>query len=250
MPSPQLTEKTLDIIEAVAALGTASMPQIQERCRLPLTTTHRIMQSLLRRGFVMRTGRANYQLGSSIVALANGRSIRDLLPAAARVHLRALSKKTRSHVHLGIFEDGMVTYLVKQRFGRARLHSAEGMQLEAYCSALGKVLLSGLPDDELAGYAGEGELIALTPKTITDPVALQAEIGAVRARGWASDDEEIAIGLQCVAVPVSDKSGRVLAAISVSTFLATRAADPQTFLPWLVEASRSITHDLFSTPDN
>ncbi len=249
MSCPQLSEKTLDIIEAVARLGSASMPQIQDKCRLPMTTTHRIMQSLLRRGFVMRAGRGKYQLGTSIIALAGGRSVHDLLAVAARAHLHSLSRRTRSHVHLGILEGGMVTYLIKQRYGKAQLHSAEGMQLEAYCSAIGKVLLSGLSQEDLARYVGDGAFVALTPNTITDPDRLYSEIEAVRTCGWAMDREEILTGLRCAAVPVSDREGRILAAISVSTLCVDEGqGEPQTFVPALRETAEAISRNLFPTP--
>jgi IclR family acetate operon transcriptional repressor len=211
-----------------------------------MTTTHRIMQSLIKRRFLMRTGKASYRLGSSAIALAEGMSYRDILAPAARPHLQALSKRTKSHVHLGVWNDGMVAYLVKQRYGRVRVHSAEGAQLEGYCSALGKVLLSGLDDDELESYVTEGEFVALTRNTIVDPEELRREIAMVHSRGWATDDEEIAVGLRCIAVPLMSADGRIVAAISVSSVAASTApVDPMSFLSGLRETADAITAQLF-----
>lgn len=244
-PSSQLTDKTLDVLEAVGNLGSTSLPEIQARCGLSMTTTHRIMQSLIERGFLIRTGKADYRLGSSAIALTDGVSFRDILAPAARPHLQILSKRTKRHVHLGVWNDGMVAYLVKQRFGKDRVHSAEGAQLEGYCSALGKILLSGLPEEDLGRYLGDGSFIALTPNTITDPQELHAEIASVRSRGWATDEEEIAVGLRCVAVPLMDRNGRILAAISVSSVAPSPQDGPEALVPELVVTAETITAKLF-----
>ena len=246
----QLADKTLDVLEAVAALGGASLPEIQARVGLPMTTTYRIVATLAARGFVMRCGRGSYRLGAAALTLAGTTSEHDLLAVAARLPLRALARKVRSHCHLGVFDGGMVTYLVKQRHGSSRLPSVEGSQLEAYCSALGKVLLAGLPDDAVARYLGDGSLVALTANTIVDPAALLHELAQVRARGWAIDDEEIVEGLRCVAVPLRRPTGEVVAAISVSTVSpADERVDPAAFLPALLDSARAIGRTLHPLAD-
>lgn len=250
MSMPGLVDKTLDVLEAIAALGSASLPEIRARVDLPTTTTYRIVATLTRRGFVMRCGRGGYRLGAAAIALTARSSERDLLAAAARLPLRSLARKVGSHVHLGTFEDGMVTYLVKQRHGPSRLPSVEGSQLEAYCSALGKVLLSGLPDEAMDRYLKDGSLVALTPNTITEPDALKRELCEVRERGWAMDDEEIVEGLRCVAVPLRRPSGEIVAAISVSTVsLACDLVDTSILLPDLLDSARAIGRQLYPSTD-
>jgi IclR family acetate operon transcriptional repressor len=244
-PYSGLTEKTLDVLEAIAALHCPSMQQIQQRCSLPTTTAHRIMQALLHRGFVMRAGKTRYHLGTSVMAMADGLSLPELLKAAGRLPLEALAKHTRRHAHLGIWEGGMVTYLVKQQYGRTRVHSAEGMQLEAYCSAIGKVLLAGLSPVEQDLYIAEGDFVALTPNTIVDADELRREIAMVHARGWATDLEEIAKGLKCVAVPVWDLSGATIGAISTSAVGSTGSTNPAMLVPFLRETAEAISRDLF-----
>lgn len=215
-----------------------------------MATAHRIMQSLIDRGFVMRTGRADYRLGSAAIALTEGVSLRDILAPAARPHLLSLSKLTKSHAHLGVWNDGMVAYLVKRRFGKVPVHSAEGAQLEGYCSALGKILLSGLPDDELDQYLADGGFIALTPHTITDPEQLRTEIANVRRRGWAADNEEIVLGLRCIAVPVKGQNGQILAAISVSSVGSSSQTETTALLQFLREAAGAIATKLFPIPSS
>ncbi|WP_177204244.1 IclR family transcriptional regulator [Sphingobium sp. AP50] len=241
----QLTDRTLDVLEAVARLGSTSLPEVQAHCGLSMATAHRILQSLIERGFVMRTGRADYRLGSAAITLADGVSLRDILAPAARPHLLKLAKQTKSHAHLGVWKDAMVAYQVKQRFGKVPVHSAEGAQLEGYCSALGKILLSALPDDELERYLDDGAFVALTPHTITDPEQLRAEIAVVRSRSWAADNEEIALGLRCVAVPVRGQNGQILAAISVSRVGPSPRAEATALLPLLRDAAEDIAATLF-----
>ena len=241
-----LADRTLDVLEAVAALGDASMPAISARVGLPTTTTYRIVTALAARGFVMRCGRGSYRLGAAALMLAGTTSERDLLTAAARLPLRALARKVRSHCHLGTLDGGMVTYLVKQRHGPSHLLSVEGAQLEAYCSALGKVLLSGLADDAVERYLGDGSFVALTANTIVDPTVLWRELAKVRARGWAADNEEIAEGLRCVAVPLRRPTGEVIAAISISTIApAGERIGPSAFLPDLLDSAQAIGRTLY-----
>lgn len=242
MTGAQLTEKTLDVLDVFAGQTSVSLARIQEACGLPLTTAHRIVQALIRRGYVVRSGRGQYQLGPAVLALSAGVSRLGLLSVAARPILAAMSRKLRAHAHLGVWEEGMVTYLVKQPFGKTRIHSAEGMQLEAYCSALGKVLLAGMVEDQCTAYLAEGGFVPLTSKTITEPADLRHEIDAVREKGWASDDEESAPGLYCLAVPVKDQGGAVIAAISVSRSIRRhRAADDAAVLAALQQAAQSLS---------
>ncbi|WP_242128741.1 IclR family transcriptional regulator [Sphingobium sp. Sx8-8] len=246
MASQPLIDKTLDIIEAVGASGSASMPQIQQCCGLSLTTTHRIVKSLVRRGFLMRSGRADFRLGGAIVALARQASPRDILAAIARPHLLSLSKLVRCHVHLGVWEGGMVTYVVKQRFGKVRIHSAEGMQLEGYCSALGKILLSSLAEDELERYLADGAFVPLTSNTLVDPDEIRDAIDAVRIQGWSTDEEEMVVGLRCAAVPIRDRAGKIVAAISVSHAPASPAPfDTAALVARLHNTASAISTQLF-----
>ncbi len=94
--------------------------------------------------------------------------------------------------------------------------SRVGAQQEAYCCALGKVLVAGLDDRRLEEFLHDGKLIALTPQTITEREGLRLEIEAVRQCGYAVDDREVFQTICCVAAPILDPDGRTIAAISLS----------------------------------
>jgi IclR family acetate operon transcriptional repressor len=208
--------RLFDVIELVAREGICSLQTISSRTQISFSAVHRIAQTLIERGYLVATQRGSYCLGPAAICLGQAISQRDLLCNAARPIVAALSRACRAHAHLGIFEGDMVTYLVKSAYGRRDIFSVEGTQLEAYCTALGKILLAHLPAAEMERYLSRGEFIALTPATITDADKLSEELALVRSRGWAMDDEEVMPGLRCIAMPVSDASGSVIAAVSVS----------------------------------
>lgn len=92
-----------------------------------------------------------------------------------------------------------------------------GTRLPAWCTSMGRVLLADLPRAELRAFLSSAKIVAHTPKSITDPTKLESEIRRVAEQGFAIIDEELEIGLRSIAVPVRDRSGRVVAAINIST---------------------------------
>jgi DNA-binding IclR family transcriptional regulator len=95
--------------------------------------------------------------------------------------------------------------------------SAAGRRLPAHCTSVGKMLLAALPEQELAArIPDDAELAAMTPNSITDPAALRAALAEIRQRGIAVESRESNPDVSCVAAPVRDRSGRVVAALSIS----------------------------------
>jgi DNA-binding IclR family transcriptional regulator len=159
----------------------------------------------------------------------------------ARSHLQRLAHRLRLTVHLGVIEEDMVTYLSKVHGGGPDLFTRSGTQLEAYCSAIGKVLLAALPDSELERYLSIGPFIPLTPKTISAPEELRKALVAIRSDGFAIDAEEVLENLRCIAMPVRDRHDGVVAAVSVSRQLDARDnADESRILIALRECTRRI----------
>jgi IclR family transcriptional regulator, pca regulon regulatory protein len=117
-----------------------------------------------------------------------------------------------------------------------------GTRLPAYCTSMGRVLLSELPDDEREALLASAAIEAKTEKTVTDPAALAAIIAKVRADGYSIVDEELELGLRSIAVPIRDLSGRIVAAINVSTQSARTgiAEMEESFLPLLRQAAARI----------
>ena len=224
---PRVTEsatldKGLSLLGAIAeARGETSFAQLAKGLGLSLSTAHRLLDVLERHGHVVRIGRGRYIAGAGLARIAASADLRHILTLVSRPILRAYASASKRTVHLGVLEGDMVTYLVKEQTrGAAELFTREGIQLEAYCSGIGKVLLSALEPKARNDYLANGPFVPLTQRTITTAEKLRREFTRVRARGFAVDDREVADDLQCLAVPIRDGGGRVVAAISMSGLVA------------------------------
>ena len=157
--------------------------------------------------------------GSGIVTaiaqrtLCSGRAIALLNPLSAA---QPPSRRIGAIVHMGTLEDDMVTYLVKEGAGNDQLFTREDMQLEAYCTGIGKVLLAGLPTEKQEQYLANGPFVALTDNTTIDAATLREELACVTKQGFAVDNREISPDLYCLAVPVPSNDTAIALGISVS----------------------------------
>jgi IclR family transcriptional regulator, acetate operon repressor len=205
------------LLEAVVRDGgRSSVAALARIVGIPVASAHRHIAALVSVGYLSPADYGRHLPGPKLRALADLMQGDLLLTNAARPILDRLAARTHCIVQLGIFENEMVTYLVKAGKSSDALFTKVGMQLEAYCSGIGKVLLAHLPAKAQAGYLAGGPFIALTEQTITESRLLKAELEQVAAQDFAVDDEEVVVGLQCVAVPVRDQDGMVIAAISAS----------------------------------
>jgi DNA-binding IclR family transcriptional regulator len=208
--------KGLRLLEAlVRDGGRSTLSIVAARIAMPPQTAHRLALTLEADGYLVRTAKGVYRAAPRLAALA--RPAEPEITARLRRPLARLADSFGAYAHAGILEDGMVTYIVKESGEAGALFTAERMQLEAYCSAIGKILLAALPKAELDAYLAGGPLVALTANTITDPAALQDELAAIRRSRIAYDRHEIRDDLFCIAVPLpSSGNGRIEGAISLS----------------------------------
>ncbi|RJT41657.1 IclR family transcriptional regulator [Mesorhizobium waimense] len=122
-----------------------------------------------------------------------------------------------------------------------------GTRLPAYCTSMGRVLLSGLGTNELKSFLAEAKIERRTPKTITSRGALGKAIDAARADDFAIVDEELELGLRSIAVPICDRTGKTVAAINVSTQSARFSVEAmeREILPALLRAKQRIEEFFF-----
>ncbi|HEX4636596.1 MAG TPA: IclR family transcriptional regulator [Rhizomicrobium sp.] len=189
--------------------------ELSRRTGLSEACAHRLMKTLEEIGVVVRDRRGCYRPGMVLASLSKDVAVGDLIRATSGDVLAALAAHLDGVVHVGVLENGMVTYAAK--FGEApgvAIPSQAGAQQEAYCSALGKILLAGLPAQQFEDFLYDGDFIALTPQTITAIGTLRSEILAVRQRGYAVDDREVFQTICCVGAPVRDPAGNTIAALS------------------------------------
>lgn len=213
--------RALDIMELfLDGDGTLSAPDIVRELGLPRTTVHELVTTLAARSYLVavpeqpgryRLGLRTYQLGSRYAEQL------DLAAEGQRV-AREVAETCDETVHVAILEDIDVIYIAKVDSTHAvRMVSATGRRLPAHCTSVGKMLLASLDEEELETRLEEcEELIALTPDSITGLDALRAELDAVRAMGSAVEHREANPDVSCVAAPVRDGSGAVVAALSIS----------------------------------
>lgn len=217
-PSLRSLEKALDLLGRIAESGEShSISDLARQMNMPHSTAYRIAATLERSGLVTRLRRGYYLPGPSLLRLARRDSLPRVLKATGRPIIKKLATDTGCTVHLGLFENGMVTYLLKAGRAARTVFTREGTQLEAYCTGIGKVLLAALPLPAREEYLQSGPFIRLTANTLTDPQALRSELVIVADRGYAEDNAEMDSDLRCLAVPVRLDEGDVIAALSIST---------------------------------
>lgn len=191
--------------------------ELSRRTGLSEACAHRLMKTLEEIGVVVRDRRGCYRPGMVLASLSKDVAAGDVIRATSEDVLSTLATRLKGVVHVGVLESGMVSYAAK--IGAARgivIPSRVGARQEAYCSALGKVLLAGLPAQQFEDFLYDGDFIALTPQTITSVGTLRSEIMAVRQRGYAVDNREAFQTICCVGAPVRDPEGNTIAALSLA----------------------------------
>jgi len=188
---------------------------------LPKPTIHRILSTLRHFGFVAQDELSkDYRLGFRLVELGHTVLDRIDLRKVAEPFLGDLARMAQETVHLVILDQGEIVYLDKveevndQR--SLRMASRIGMRNYAHSCAVGKVLLETLPDVELDEIIARRGLPRLTKNTIVRLEEFKKHLANVKTQGYAIDDEENEEGIRCVAAPVRNDRGSVIAAISIS----------------------------------
>ncbi len=235
-------KRTLAMLEAVIADDEqCNLTELARKIGMPKATAHRQVTTLVAEGYLMATRGGRHVAGARLLSLLRRLDEKQIIANVAAPLLHDLAARVRSVVQLGTFENDMVTYRIKTGMGADALFTRIGMQLEAYCSGIGKVLLANLADAAREAYLAGGPFVALTDRTIVEPDRLRAELDVVRRQGFAIDDEEVAPGLRCMAVPLRTSDGRVVTAISVSQALSSRhLLDDTSLHALLTDTARAI----------
>lgn len=223
--------------------GRSSVSALARSLGMPVATAHRHISSLVTAGFLSSAGYGRHIAGPHLRAMIQKVDEKKIITNVAAPILERLAARTGCVVQLGTFENDMVTYQFKAGQSADDLFTKVGMQLEAYCSGIGKVLLAHLPGPAQTAYLATGPFPALTRQTITDPDLLKDELDRVVRIGFALDDEEVVTGLQCVAAPIPAHNGNVVAAVSASR---ATGAGPSTerLLRMLRDAAAKISQNL------
>jgi DNA-binding IclR family transcriptional regulator len=214
----QSIERVLDIVEALSTQHDGlTLTQLSKHIDLPKSTTHRLLSTLVRRGYVAKREGGSYQIGLKLIESVSYYINSLELQTEARQHLARLTVELGLTAHLGVLEGDQVVYIERiDVLSGVKLYSQIGLRMHAYCSSLGKTLLAGLSKDELKQVMARCTFQRFTPNTITSLAALQVELKKVRSLGYALDNMEYSLNNRCVGAPIYDYRGEIVAAISAS----------------------------------
>jgi IclR family KDG regulon transcriptional repressor len=211
-------DKALSIVELLMRRAEPlSARAIAEQAGINRTTTHRLLNALIHRGWIEKPpGTASYRLGLKFVALAHVGSLGRSFLEEVRPAMEHLSRLTRETVHLGVLDGFEVLHVDKiESLERVGIASKIGSRGIPHTTGLGKALLAAGSDTVLEEYLtyAVGEDAA---DRLTDPEAFRSEIARTRERGYSIDDEEDSIGVRCLGVAVLGAGGAPLFAISLT----------------------------------
>ncbi|MGY6547670.1 MAG: IclR family transcriptional regulator [Roseinatronobacter sp.] len=239
--------KALDVLDCVAARGgPVRFSDLLDSSPFPKATLYRLLQTLVGQGMLsFDADRGTYALGIRLVRLAHDAWRQSSLAPIARPHLDALSAEVGETVHLAQLDHAQVLYVDKRN---ARdpipMYSQAGKVGPAYCTGVGKAMLAYVSDALLPGLLMQQSWHRFTARTFTTPDALRAELAAIRARGFAFDNEEHEPGIICVAAPILSSRGAVLGALSVtSSTQRASLATLEALAPRILDAAQIIAQE-------
>ena len=238
----------VEILRMLADRGSPSgVTEVAERLGVDPSTAYRLLVTLEAGGLVHKDPDAKkYGVGYGVLEIAYGLLRRMTVVSVADPHLRSIATLTGESTHVAVLDGTQAVFVARQSgAGILRVETSIGSSEPAYCTAVGKALLADHTEADLRSLYGDAPLARHTPQTITTIHELANELERVRRSGYAHDDEELHPGVRCVASPVRDHRGRIVAAFGVS-MPGTRLT--REHLPSLVErisgAAESISSQL------
>src|SRR5438034_1759446 len=230
-PAGQVQSLTrgLSILEALAkAESGLTLTDLAHRVQLAPSTTHRLLATLVRMGYVYHDGDLSlwyvglqaFAVGSTF--LAN----RDFV-AQSHGYMRRLMEQSGETANLAILDGTEAVFISQvQCHEMMRTLVKLGSRVPLHASGVGKAIFASLPDEQIDAILKVKGLPRITENTITSPETMWASVRVIRQRGWSFDDEEHAVGTRCVAAPIYDEHAETLGAISLAG-PSSRLPDPR-----------------------
>jgi IclR family KDG regulon transcriptional repressor len=250
--------RALSILEELAREGgEVGVTKIAQKVSVNKSSVHRLLQSMVAAGFVIRGEQEGaYRASLKLCELGNLVLESIDLRNVASPHLKQLGERTGETVHLVTLDDCYGVYIDKvDSLSTIRMVSRIGRRVSLYGTAVGKVLLAGLPaserEDMLRRSLAAHSYRRFTPNTLIDVASLIALLDCVAAEGYALDCEEHEAGIKCVAAPIRNHESRVVAACSVSgPIFRLSASRMEALIPAVIatacEISRCLGHSISS----
>lgn len=209
--------KAFMIMEELDRAGELSIGDLSERLLMDKATVHRLINTVKAAGFVNQNPQTK-KYSNSLKLLAMGNHVMGKLGVKeiARPYMEELSTKTGETVNLGSIVDNRIIYIDKlESSSTIKVDLSVGVTVPSFCSAMGKAILAYMPEPELTEALNSIKFVKYSQHSITDKGALIDELGKIRQKGFAMDDEEYIEGLICFGAPILDFEGRPFAAISI-----------------------------------
>lgn len=214
----QALDRALVLLEHLAASDGLTLSEVAVRTGVAPSTAHRLLATLAAHGFAgvddvgqrWGVGLEAFRVGSAYLRRAE-------VPVIARPVMRTLMEASGETVNLGLYDAGEVVFISQVESAEAiRAFFRTGERRAAHASGIGKALLAHLPRADLDRLIALKGLEAYTPRTLTDPASLRADLEATRQRGWSVDDEERNAGMRCIAAAIFNPHAEAVAGISIS----------------------------------
>lgn len=210
--------KVFNIMEALGEQKEIGVSELSQRLMMSKATTYRFLQTMKMLGYISQENEADkYSLTMKLFELgAKSLEYVDLITLADK-EMRVISEKTNEALHLGALDENAIIYIHKIDSNyNLRMHSKIGRRNPLYSTAIGKVLLAERDESFVRETLSEVNFIKHTDKTLLNTEQLLAELDIVRKQHYAEDNQEQEPGLRCIAAPIYDRFGSVIAGISIS----------------------------------
>ena len=243
-PSVQVIERIFTLIDVLASREEAiSLKEISERAGLHPSTAHRILNDLATGRFVDRSQPGSYRLGMRLLELGNLVKARLNVRDAALIPMRELHKLTQQPVSLSVRQGDEIVYVERAYSERSGMQvvRAIGGRAPLHLPSVGKLFLAADDPQRVRAYAVRTGLQGHTKNSITQIDALERELARVRQTGQAADNEELELGVRCMAAGVHDDQGKLVAGLSIS---APSARMDDSWLPKLKVTAQQISETL------
>lgn len=210
-------DRALTVLEELAALESASLSALSRSMDESPATVYRVLTTLALHGIVESVDETQtWHIGPNAFLIGSVFLRRTSLVERSRPVLRSLMEQTGETANLGIEKDGSVLFVSQvETHAPIRAFFPPGTLSPLHASGIGKVLLTGFSPDRLVAFANLG-LEAFTEFTLSDLPALTTDVQIIQDRGYSVDDQERNLGMRCIAAPIRNAYGEVVAGISVS----------------------------------
>lgn len=239
----QSIDRAFDILELLSKEQDGlTLTTIGSQLDLPRSTVFRLLSALRQRGYIEQDGcGSSYRLGLGFIELCSLYLNNLELKTEAAPYIKELSARTRCTVFLAIQQQTDAVYIEKaEQFNSIRKYSIIGKRKPLYCTSLGKALLLDMPDHETRELLSTVKFEKTGPNTHQTIDELLEDLAASRIRGWTFDNEEAEPGMQCVAAPIRDYRGDIIAAASAVWLLADTPELDRTQVAKLIQSTTAV----------